>query len=393
MVERVGTDRGVSKGDGLVVFSGREIDVASRHPPEDHRGVSDRRYFVPAAQVGRQTWRYSLSPWKENPLEVPGRVIHYDPKYALVYDAMVRADRLDRGVFALLWLASPLLGFLPSRLKLLLEARFGFDPIRLTLFSLLAEYGIVLAGGFWLSVMIMARRLRRRVGRRVRHSAASRLGRAALAVAVLVPDLVARTARLLSRLAGPVRLLRVAVPAVLAPLIGAASRPLTGRRIGMTMGRSGTTARRIRTIWLSRSRSARDAFGERSRTPVCPQCGFDERQRPSHLALPPRTVLASQYIVGRVLGRPGGFGITYLGWDLRLETRVAIKEYLPRDLAGRDPDQRSVALHAARTRPASATGWTSSCGRPAPWPSSTTPTWCGCGTFFEANGTAYLVMD
>lgn len=28
----------------------------------------------------------------------------------------------------------------------------------------------------------------------------------------------------------------------------------------------------------------------------------------------------------RVLGRPGGFGISHLGWDLNLHTRVAIKE-------------------------------------------------------------------
>ena len=134
-------------------------------------------------------------------------------------------------------------------------------------------------------------------------------------------------------------------------------------------------------------------FGERSRTPVCPQCGFDERQRPSHLALPPRTVLASQYVVGRVLGRPGGFGVTYLGWDLRLETRVAIKEYLPRDMAGRDPDHRSVALHADEDTASFRYGLDQFLLEARTLAKFNHPRVVRVRTFFEENGTAYLVMD
>jgi len=39
-------------------------------------------------------------------------------------------------------------------------------------------------------------------------------------------------------------------------------------------------------------------------------------------------VLKEQYLIGRVLGQ-GGFGTTYMGWDLYLDTPVAIKEYYP----------------------------------------------------------------
>ena len=42
-----------------------------------------------------------------------------------------------------------------------------------------------------------------------------------------------------------------------------------------------------------------------------------------------------RYLVGRVLGE-GGFGITYIGCDLRLELKVAIKEYYPVDKASRN---------------------------------------------------------
>lgn len=49
------------------------------------------------------------------------------------------------------------------------------------------------------------------------------------------------------------------------------------------------------------------------------------------------------YTLEKVLGR-GGFGITYLARDDNLNTRVAIKEFLPSNLAIRDDDLRIVAL-------------------------------------------------
>ncbi|MFN7922628.1 MAG: serine/threonine-protein kinase [Bryobacteraceae bacterium] len=62
---------------------------------------------------------------------------------------------------------------------------------------------------------------------------------------------------------------------------------------------------------------------------ACPHCGW-AAGTPSQgpLYLNPGTILREQYVVGRVLGH-GGFGITYLGWDLNLARRVAIKEYFP----------------------------------------------------------------
>lgn len=74
-------------------------------------------------------------------------------------------------------------------------------------------------------------------------------------------------------------------------------------------------------------------FQKKPPAAICPQCGYDESEPRSPLALPHRTLLQGQYRIGRVLGKPGGFGITYLALDTGLATRVAIKEYLPRDLA------------------------------------------------------------
>ena len=53
-------------------------------------------------------------------------------------------------------------------------------------------------------------------------------------------------------------------------------------------------------------------------------------------ALPPGTRL-SQFEFVEVLGR-GGFGITYRGWDASLGITVAIKEYMPSEIAVRESD-------------------------------------------------------
>lgn len=69
---------------------------------------------------------------------------------------------------------------------------------------------------------------------------------------------------------------------------------------------------------------------------TCPNCGLTAGNYvPSPHHLPPGTVLLDRYLIGRVLGE-GGFGITYIGCDLRLEMKVAIKEYYPVNQATRN---------------------------------------------------------
>ena len=68
----------------------------------------------------------------------------------------------------------------------------------------------------------------------------------------------------------------------------------------------------------------------------CPYCGFDlaENQEKFPMALKAGTLLNGRYTLGRVLGQ-GGFGITYVAWDEKLAARVAVKEYMPGELAVR----------------------------------------------------------
>ena len=80
---------------------------------------------------------------------------------------------------------------------------------------------------------------------------------------------------------------------------------------------------------------------------VCPRCGRDHSVNDQpEFALPPGTLLhAGKYLVGKVLGQ-GGFGITYIGFDLALEMRVAIKEFFPMNLASRSADS-SLIWHSS----------------------------------------------
>lgn len=72
----------------------------------------------------------------------------------------------------------------------------------------------------------------------------------------------------------------------------------------------------------------------------CPHCGYDpNRVKGQEYTLPPQTILAGKYLVGRMLGQ-GGFGITYIGWDIALERKIAIKEYYPNGLVGRSQTSR-----------------------------------------------------
>lgn len=67
----------------------------------------------------------------------------------------------------------------------------------------------------------------------------------------------------------------------------------------------------------------------------CPHCGFwlPKYQKPAN-SLPPMEILNGKYLVGKVIG-VGGFGITYIGWNLFLCTKVCIKEYFPKGVAFR----------------------------------------------------------
>lgn len=70
-----------------------------------------------------------------------------------------------------------------------------------------------------------------------------------------------------------------------------------------------------------------NCFEERHGKNPCPSCGLPvQKTSEAGFSLRAGTILNGKYLVGKTLGK-GGFGITYLGFDLNLKSKIAIKEY------------------------------------------------------------------
>lgn len=134
-------------------------------------------------------------------------------------------------------------------------------------------------------------------------------------------------------------------------------------------------------------------FEQISATSPCPDCGHHPGMRRSSLLLPHGTLLRKQYLIGNVLGNPGGFGITYLGYNQKLECKVAIKEFLPREIAGRSLDGIGIEVHTANDAQIFAAGLDQFLQEARLLAKFSHPNIVRVIDFFEENGTAYLVMD
>lgn len=78
---------------------------------------------------------------------------------------------------------------------------------------------------------------------------------------------------------------------------------------------------------------------------LCTACRAGQAAFEESGCLETGTILMGRYLVGRVLGR-GGFGVTYLAYDLKEKKRVAVKEYLPDTLAYRMPGNTKVFTYS-----------------------------------------------
>ena len=136
-----------------------------------------------------------------------------------------------------------------------------------------------------------------------------------------------------------------------------------------------------------------NCFQEKPSGGSCPHCGFDlaENEKKFPVALRAGTVLNGRYIVGRVLGQ-GGFGITYLAWDTKLEAKVAIKEFMPNEIATRVGTTVSVAVES-RTEDFTygAERFQEEARTLAKFMGQ--PNIAGVTDYFDENDTSYFVMD
>ncbi len=90
-------------------------------------------------------------------------------------------------------------------------------------------------------------------------------------------------------------------------------------------------------------------MGSKGPARICAKCGWQEgAPAESPMQLPPGTILNGRYCLGRVLGQ-GGFGITYLAWDLTLNRKLAVKEFFPAQICGRGKDGLTVQPFSQRS--------------------------------------------
>ena len=124
----------------------------------------------------------------------------------------------------------------------------------------------------------------------------------------------------------------------------------------------------------------------------CAFCGSEQlTTQEMNNALPLRSILNGRYLVGRILGA-GGFGITYLGYDLVNARRIAIKEFMPSGLVRRTPGQTTMQVVADQKE------YTDSKQRFLDeariiYHYQKNPHILQVYSLFEENGTAYYVME
>jgi serine/threonine protein kinase len=94
----------------------------------------------------------------------------------------------------------------------------------------------------------------------------------------------------------------------------------------------------------------------------------------------------------KVIGQ-GGFGITYLAIDLNLDQEVAIKEYYPREFANRDSTHTIHAVGNLQDKETFQWGLSRFLEEARILAKLNHPNVVAVKQFFQANGTAYLVME
>lgn len=127
---------------------------------------------------------------------------------------------------------------------------------------------------------------------------------------------------------------------------------------------------------------------------ICPYCGFSAAEYSADpLVLPMGTRLNDKMIIGRVMGK-GGFGITYLGYDLRMDKIIAVKEYYPNGIAYRAPTGADVLPADEKSAEAFENGaqkFYTEAEMVAQFNGN--PNIVSVYDYFRANNTVYLVME
>ena len=127
---------------------------------------------------------------------------------------------------------------------------------------------------------------------------------------------------------------------------------------------------------------------------VCKHCGCTNAidVLPHHLT--PGQLLNGKYLVGKSIGE-GGFGITYIGRDIVLDIKVAIKEFFPNGYANRNntltQDVTAPGDHQQKVFELGKSRFLDEAKNVAKFIGESGVV--GVREYFEVNGTAYIIME
>ncbi len=118
---------------------------------------------------------------------------------------------------------------------------------------------------------------------------------------------------------------------------------------------------------------------------VCPHCGRDSRTAVPQVQLLPGTIIyGGRFLVGRALGQDAN-GVVYTALDLKLQRKLRIREYFPRDCASRLSDGTVVPAAGAEDAFDAGLRRVKASVQNAENPANR-------HFFFEENGTGYIVQ-
>ncbi len=130
----------------------------------------------------------------------------------------------------------------------------------------------------------------------------------------------------------------------------------------------------------------------------CPHCGWLPTMGNAFNLLPTGYLLSNdsgnaQYIIGKQIGR-GGFGVTYLAWDIHKSQKVAVKEYFPMGIADRQRGSTTVIPATAKIADDFKNGVASFLKEAHKMLTlGKDPNIVEVKNFFQANNTAYIIME
>lgn len=138
----------------------------------------------------------------------------------------------------------------------------------------------------------------------------------------------------------------------------------------------------------------------KNETKFCPYCGCnvgETRSATLHHALhqlQPNTMLNNRYRIDKVIGE-GNFGITYLAMDTTLQMKVAVKEFYPKGYVTRESGNSSQVTIYEGSKSAHIAKWRDNFINEARNLAklSGLPGIVEVRDYFDANGTAYIVME